>query len=191
MAGLALAGTVLLAAVFHTQVLTALGAYLERDSPPSKADVAFVLAGDASGRRILKAAELVRDGYVPQAVVSGPSGNYGFYECDLAIPFAVKAGYPASYFLPFPMEAHSTRQEAKAAAQELHKLGARRVLLVTSNYHTRRAGNLFRSAAPDVQFIVVGAPDDHFRPDGWWHDREAQKTFVFEWLKTFAGWFNL
>ncbi len=188
-AGLALAGAVLLAAVFHTQALTALGAYLVQDSAPAKADVAFVLAGDAYGHRILKAGELVRQGYVPRALISGPAGNYGYYECDLAIPFAVKAGYPASYFLPFPHEAHSTREEAAAAAGEFHKLGARRVLLVTSNFHTRRAGKLFRAAAPDIEFNVVGAPDEHFRVDDWWRDREAQKTFLYEWLKTIAGWF--
>ncbi len=170
-------------------MLTALGAYLEQDSPPAKADVAFVLAGDGYGRRILKAGDLIRQGYVPQAVISGPAGNYGFYECDLAIPFAVKSGYPATYFLPFPNQVHSTHEESEAATDELRKLGAKRVLLVTSNYHTRRAGKMFRAAAPDIEFIVVGAPDEHFRADGWWRDREAQKTFVYEWLKTVAGWF--
>lgn len=189
--GLALASAVLLAALFHTQALKALGAYLERDTPPEKADVAFVLAGDAYGRRILTGAGLVRQGYAPQAVISGPAAYYGFYECDLAIPFAEKAGYPASYFLRFPNQAHSTREEAAMAAVEFHKLGVRRVLLVTSNYHTRRAGSLFREAAPDIQFFVVGAPDEHFRVDDWWHDREARKIFLTEWVKTVAGWFKL
>jgi uncharacterized SAM-binding protein YcdF (DUF218 family) len=188
-AGLAFAGAIVLVLVFHTAALTALGAYLEQDSPPAKADVAFVLAGDSYGRRILKAGDLIRQGYVPQAVISGPGGDYGFHECDLAIPFAVKAGYPASYFLAFPIEAHSTHEESEAAAAELHKLGVKRVLLITSNYHTRRAGKLFRAAAPDIEFIVVGASDEHFRADGWWRDREAQKIFVYEWLKTVAGWF--
>jgi uncharacterized SAM-binding protein YcdF (DUF218 family) len=151
----------------------------------------LVLAGDSNGHRILKAAELVREGYAPRVVVSGPAGNYGFYECDLAIPFAVKAGYPESEFVRFPHEAHSTREEAAAAAGELHSLGAHRVLLVTSLYHTRRAGGLLRAAAPDLTFIVVAAPDENFTPDGWWHNREARKTFLLEWLKTAAGWFNI
>jgi uncharacterized SAM-binding protein YcdF (DUF218 family) len=190
-AGLALAGAILLAAIFHTQILTAVGAELVNASPPRKADVAFVLAGDSYGHRILKAAELVRQGYVPKAVISGPDGNYGFHECDLAIPFAVKAGYPASYFLPFPNRVHSTREEAAAAALELRKLGARRVLLVTSDFHTRRAGKLFRDAAPDLEFIVVSAPDEHFTVNGWWRDREARKTCLMEWLKTMSGWLKL
>ncbi len=190
-AGLALAGAVLVAAVFHTFVMAALAGYLEKDSAPVKADLAYVLAGDGYGHRIFKAGDLVREGYAPEALVGGPAGTYGFHECDLAIPFAVKAGYPESYFIRLPMEAHSTREEALVAVAEFRRRGVKRVLLVTSNYHTRRTGGLFRATAPDIDFIVVGAPDEHFTAQGWWRDREAEKTFVIEWLKTVAGWFKI
>jgi uncharacterized SAM-binding protein YcdF (DUF218 family) len=190
-AGLALAGVLLLAAVFHTFVMAALAGYLEKDSAPVKADLAYVLAGDGYGHRIFKAGDLVREGYAPEALVGGPAGTYGFHESDLAIPFAVKAGYPESYFVGLPMDAHSTREEAQTAVAEFRRRGAKRVLLVTSNYHTRRSGGLFRSVAPDIDFVVVGAPDEHFTARGWWHDREAEKTFVIEWLKTVAGWFKI
>lgn len=180
-----------LAALFHAPLLTALGAYLDQSGLPGKADIVFVLAGDASGNRILKGAELVRQGFAPRVVVSGPAGNYGNYECDLAIPFAVKAGYPESEFVRFPNQAHSTREEAADAAGELRTLGAHRVLLVTSLYHTRRAGALFRAAAPDLTFLVVAAPDDYFTKDGWWRNREARKTFLIEWMKTGATWLKM
>ena len=182
---------ILLALVFHARILTALAGYLDHSGPPEKADAVFVLGGDAYGHRILKGAELVREGYAPRVIVSGPVGFYGYYESDLAIPFAVKAGYPQSEFLPFPNQAHSTREEAAAAATELRGLGAHRVLLVTSLYHTRRAGGLFRAAAPDLTFIVVAAPDEFFTPEGWWRNREASKTFLMEWVKTVATWFKL
>ncbi len=180
-----------MAVLFHARILTALGSYLDQSGPPENADAVFVLAGDETGHRILKAAELVRQGYAPRVVVSGPWGHYGLYECDLAIPFAVKAGYPESDFLPFPNHALSTRDEAAAAAVELQSLGVHRVLLVTSLFHTRRAGGLFRAAAPDLTFIVVAAPDEHFTKDGWWHDREARKIFALEWAKTGASWLKL
>jgi uncharacterized SAM-binding protein YcdF (DUF218 family) len=185
------AAVLLLALVLHARILTALAEYLDQSGPPEKADIAFVLAGDASGRRILKGAELVRQGYAPRLVVSGPAGNYGYYECDLAIPFAVKAGYPESEFIPFPNHARSTRDEAAAAAVELRGLGAHRVLLITSLYHTRRAGGDFRAAAPDLTFIVVAASDENFTPQAWWHNREARKTFAIEWLKTGASWLKM
>ena len=190
-AAIALAVVLLLGFLFRAAILTALGSYLDQSGPPQKADAVFVLAGDPSGHRILTAAELVRGGYAPRVVVSGPAGSYGYFECDLAIPFAVRAGYPESYFVRFPNHALSTREEADAATQELRSLGAHRVLLVTSLYHTRRAGKLFRAAAPDLMFFVVAAPDDHFAKNGWWHDREARKTFLYEWLKTGAGWLRM
>lgn len=181
----------LLAALFHAPILTGLGAYLDQSGPPEKADLVFVLAGDPFGNRILKAAQLVREGYAPQVIVSGPEGFYGLHECDLAIPFAIRAGYPADYFVPFPHAARSTREEAEDAVPELRRRGAHRVLLVTSLYHTRRAGNLFRAAASDLTFFVVAAPDRDFIRGGWWRNREARKTFLTEWLKTVAGWFRI
>ena len=189
--GLACLTVAVLGAVFHMQVLTGLGAFLDKSEPPQKADAAFVLAGDQTGSRVLRAGELVRDGYVPKAVVSGPYGLYGLNECDLAIPFAERAGYPASYFLRFPNEASSTHEEAAMGAQQLRDLGAHRVLLVTSTFHTRRAGHEFRSAAPEITFIVVSAPDRHFTTNGWWHDREGRKTFLVEWIKTVGAWLHL
>jgi uncharacterized SAM-binding protein YcdF (DUF218 family) len=189
--GLLLAAALVLAVVFHTAILAALGGYLVKAGPPQKADIVVVLAGDSSGNRIMKGAELVREGYAPKVLVSGPAGNYGFFECDLAIPFAVRHGYPESYFQHFEHEAKSTQTEAAALIPEIRRLGAHSVLLVTSDYHTRRAGGIFRHAAPDLTFYVVAAPDQYFTPDAWWHNREARKTFAFEWIKTVTEWFGM
>lgn len=186
------AGAALLAIfLFHAAILGAMGEGLVKDGPPQKADAALVLAGDFSGERIKTAAQLVRDGYAPVALVSGPYGAYGYYENDLAIPFAVKAGFPESYFKPLPHQAKSTKEEAAAIVPELRRMGAKTVLLVTSDYHTRRAGNIFRRAAPDLTFYVVGAPDEHFTPRGWWRDREGQKVFAIESMKTVAEWLGI
>lgn len=182
---------VFLGFVFHNAVLAALGSYLVRAEAPQKADIALVLAGDSAGNRILTAAQLVRRGYVTRVLVSGPSGVYGFHECDLAIPFAVKAGYPESYFVHFENDARSTQQEARDAIERLHQMGAHKILLVTSDYHTRRAGGIYRSAAPDLQFIVIAAPDKEFSPDGWWHTRDGKKTAFNEWVKTVTEPFGI
>ena len=182
---------VIIAVLFRSQLLAALGGYLVRTDAPQKADAALVLAGDGWGNRILTAAQLVRDGYVPKVLVSGPDGTYGLHESDLAIPFAVKHGYPESYFVHVDHEARSTQAEAAAVMPEIRREGIRRMLLVTSNFHTRRAGWIFRELAPDVTIVVVGAPDQYYTPDGWWHNREGQKTFVTEWEKTIANWLGI
>jgi uncharacterized SAM-binding protein YcdF (DUF218 family) len=177
--------------LFRETAFAAMGSYLVLAEEPRKADLALVLGGDSSGNRIRAAGDLVRKGFVSKVVVSGPAGFYGAFECDLAIPYAVRAGYPESYFLHFENHSRSTTEEAREAVKELRKLGARNVLIVTSDFHTRRAGTAYKKAAPEMQFTVVAAPDSEFRADGWWRNREGRKTFVYESMKTVAAWFNL
>jgi len=175
----------------HTIWLRALGHYLVRAEEPRRSDIAVVLAGDGFGDRIVKAAELVRQGFTEKVLVSGPEGFYGHAEDELAIRFAARHGYPEKWFIGFPNRGWSTVEEALAVVPELRKRGARSCLVVTSNYHTRRAGRVYRSAAPDLEFHVVAAPNRFFRPDDWWRTRQGQKTFVLEWMKTIAEWFGI
>ena len=189
--GVVLLVGLLLAAVLHAQILGALGAYLVQAGPPQKADAALVLAGDGWGYRVLTAAQLARDGFVPRVLVSGPDGAYGLHECDLAIPFAVKHGYPESYFVHMENSARSTVAETRAVLPEIRRMGVQRLIVVTSNFHTRRAGAIFRKLAPDLTILVVAAQDKDFTADGWWHGRQGQKTFLMEWEKTIANGMGL
>jgi len=171
----------------HSLWLAALGRALVRDEGPAKADMAVVLAGDEYGHRILRAAELVKQGYVPKVLVSGPGPLYGYHECDLEIQYAVKHGYPEEWFVPAPHEAHSTREEAAAIVPDLRRRGVHRILLVTTDFHSGRAARIFRAAAPDMDIRIVASRDEFFRPDSWWRNREARKTFLIEWMKTVAN----
>lgn len=175
-------------ALTHGWWLAALGGFLVRADPPGRAELAVVLAGDWWGNRILKAGELVSRGYVPRALVSGPDGAYGYHECDLAIPFAVRRGFPEHWFVHLHHRGYSTREEAQAVLPELRRRGIRSVLIVTSDYHTRRAGAIYRSLAPDLQIRVVAAPDAFFRADTWWQTRQGRKQWFYEALKTVTGW---
>lgn len=177
----------LLAAATHSWWLAVLGRLLVRDEGPAHAQIAVVLAGDYYGNRVVRAAELVKQGYVPNVLVSGPGLIYGFDECDLEIPFAVKKGYPQSWFIRAPNQAHSTREEAAAILPELRRRGVHHFLLVTSDYHTARAARIYRAAGPDLDMRVVAARDEYFRADSWWHSREGRKIFLIEWMKTAAS----
>jgi uncharacterized SAM-binding protein YcdF (DUF218 family) len=164
-----------------------MGVWLVRDAAPVHADIAVVLGGDAYGHRILRAADLVKQGFVPKVIVSGPPGFYGMHECDLAIPFAVKRGYPPEWFIAFPHDAHSTEEEAEVIVNELQRRNVRKVILVTSDFHSRRALRTFQKRAPDIEMRLVAARDEFFAARGWWHTREGRKTFLLEWVKTFAN----
>lgn len=164
-----------------------MGAWLVHSDEPFHADVIVALAGDPYGHRILKAAELVKSGLAPKVLVSGPPGFYDLHECDLAIPFVLRRGYPAEWFIAVPHSAHSTDEEARALLPELIKLHAHRVIVVTSDYHSARAARLLRASWPGIEIRMVAVPDEFFTADGWWHNREGRKIFLLEWMKTMAS----
>ncbi len=173
--------------ILHAQIFTLLGDALVEDDGPQKADCAVVLGGDGFGSRILKASQLAQAGYVPYIFVDGPSQLIG-HESDMTIDYAEQKGYPASLFkaIGLPPQVSSTLTEAEYVGNILKQKGVRKILLVTSTYHTRRAAADFRRANPWLRVVVVAAPDPNFTPDGWWKNRDGEKTFVLEWTKTFA-----
>jgi uncharacterized SAM-binding protein YcdF (DUF218 family) len=171
--------------LFRTPLLTAAGQFLVENDGPGKADVILVLGGDNFGTRIVKAAQLQQAGYAPYVLVSGPPNLLGL-ESDETIEYARRQGYSGSLFRPLPSGSNSTRVETAFIGRYLREQGMKKIILVTSNYHTRRAAKLMRQQNPDIWVIVVPAPDPFFTPSTWWHTRNGQKTFLFEWIKTVA-----
>jgi len=162
------------------------------DDGPQKADCAVVLGGDGFGTRITKAAQLAQAGYVPYILVDGTPSLIG-HESDMTITYAEQQGYPAYLFRPIwlPPGVNSTQAEAKYVGNLLKQSGVKKILLITSNYHTRRAAHDFREANPWLRVIAVAASDPDFSPNGWWKNRGGQKTFLLEWTKTVATWVGL
>jgi len=173
----------------RARLLTAAGDYLIQVDPLEQAEVIVVLAGDGSGNRIMTAVDLVQRGFAPKILVDGPPGIYGHYESDLAIDYAVAEGAPPQILEAFPINASSTAAEARAVTAELRRRGIRRAILVTSNFHTARAGKIFREeSGQDVEYVVTSALNPIFEPDQWWKTRSGKKVFVLESLKTLNSW---
>ena len=170
--------------------LPKVGTWLVEDDGPAKADIGVVLGGDYWGYRIQKAAQLIQQGYIPQALISGPAGFYGYHEDDLAISYIVAKGYPAAGFIPFPHNALSTEAEARVVLPELRRRNIHSFLLITSDYHSRRAARTFRYIGrklgylPAMRVVTSGSP--LYQTDRWWKTREGQKAVFFEWAKTLA-----
>jgi uncharacterized SAM-binding protein YcdF (DUF218 family) len=160
------------------------------DSPVA-ADIVVVLAGERSGYRILKAAEVAKAGLAPAVLVSNCKLLYGQAESGLAIDFATLRGYSPDLFIATDWLADSTREEAIHAIAQLRQRGVRSAIIVTSAWHTSRTGRIYRRLAPDLTFYVVGADDPNWHNGDWWTDRNGRKTFFLEAAKTIAGYLGI
>jgi uncharacterized SAM-binding protein YcdF (DUF218 family) len=175
--------------------LRALGSALVHDEGAARAEIAVVLAGDSWGYRLTKGAELVRQGFVPRVLVSGPPAFYNVNEADAAIQYAIGKGYPAEWFIPVYHTALSTREEAIVVLDALKQRNIHSALLVTSSYHSARAGRIFRGVerqrggGPNLRVVVSG--DRFFSASNWWHNREGRKIAFMEWTKTLTSVFGI
>ena len=154
---------------------------------PQKAELIVVLGGDTRGGRIMAASRLIHEGWAPQALISGAGYVYGYHESDLEVDYAVRHGERADEFVKIPFPAVSTRDEARAVIGELRRMHIHKYLVVTSNYHTRRAARTFRREGPDLEPHVVSAGDANFSEHDWWRHRESSKMLLDEYMKNIAN----
>lgn len=158
------------------------GRALVRDDSP-RASEAIVLLGDDNynGDRARKAAELLKAGWAPRIVASGRYLRPYLSVPDLEEHDLTARGVPASAILRFPSLAQNTRDECAALSGLLVERGWKHVLLVTSNYHTRRAGYICSRELPaGTELRVVPAKDSAFNPDEWWGTRQGSRLFFHE-----------
>lgn len=152
------------------------------DTPAAHAD-ALLLLGDDNfyADRATRAAELIRHGVAPLVVASGrrlrPSaGVTELLEHDL-----VERGVPKDKIIRFPHDAENTLEEAKVLARFCSEHHFRSVIIVTSNYHGRRARYIFGKVFPaSISLSVAGAHDGDFDPEHWWEKRKSKELFVHE-----------
>ena len=150
-----------------------------------KADALIVLSDDNFyADRATRAAELFREGKAPLIVASGrrlrPSAGIAeLMEHDL-----VERGVPRDKILRFTHDADSTQEEAEALVKLVKTRKWHKTIIVTSNYHTRRARYIFNRVFPqDIEVRVASARDGDFDPQRWWEKRESIKDL----MKEFAG----
>ena len=175
----AFAGIIYLA---RSPVLQLAAGFWVVQDPITSGDVIIVIGDDTfAGDRAAEAATLFRAGRAPQVVASGrmlrPYASLAdFIGRDLEL-----RGVPASAIVLFSHRAADTLEEAEGLKVLIAQKGWHRVLLVTSNYHTRRARLIFRRVLPaGVSLEVAGASDPQFDPSDWWKSRQGRKTFFLE-----------
>jgi uncharacterized SAM-binding protein YcdF (DUF218 family) len=152
------------------------------EDPLDRADAIIVLSDDNFyADRATHAADLYRHGMAPIVVASGRrlrpyAGIAELMEHDL-----IERGVPKDKIVRISHNAENTREEAQVLAQQALERKWRSVIVVTSNYHTRRARYIFLHVFPaQIQVRVSGAQDGDFDPQHWWQARKSLKEFTRE-----------
>jgi uncharacterized SAM-binding protein YcdF (DUF218 family) len=166
------------------------GRFFFRQDALQRSDLILVLAG-ARIERWLEGVDLYKEGWAPRIVMSpGPvesvevqlaaRGVHYPREGDLARDAAIALGVPPDAVAVLPNGVDNTAAEAAA----LHAMfpAARRMIVVTSPYHTRRAGFAFRRefSRAGVEVIVRSTRHTQSEPARWWRRRGDVRYIMME-----------
>lgn len=151
--------------------------------PPVTADVVIVpYAGSfltQEGDAVMYAAQLVRDGYVPEVLVEEGTAFYGRTACEFWAPFAAEHTHiDESRFRCWGSRSGAAAEASSPLARELQIRNVKNALVVGSRVDSRRLKRALRQAAPAVQFHMLSYPSDDFEPLSWWTSRRQCKTLL-------------
>jgi DUF218 domain len=181
----------LLVVLFFVLVLAALASQAARvlvADDPQPSDAIVVLAGETNFRPS-RALELLRAGVAPRMFLDVET-RQPYYDqrlADIAQRYIDDIG-EGKRISVCPIVSLSTFAEVDDVSRCLQSVGAHRVLIVTSDYHSRRALMIFRHRVPQYQISVAAAHDPAQFGFSWWSSREWAKTTFDEWTKML--WFE-
>lgn len=152
------------------------------DDGPAYSDAIVILGDDNyGGDRAAKAAELFKGGWAPHVVASGRFLRPYASITDLEEHDLKSDGVPEQAIVRFQHHAANTKEEAEALRQLILQQGWKRILLVTSSYHTRRARYICARTLPAGTVLrVIPAPDSEYDPNHWWETRRGLVIFSHE-----------
>jgi len=183
--------------LFQTPALWWLAEPLRVSAPPEAAEAIVVFAGGVgeSGKagggfqeRVTQAVELYRAGFAPRLIFS--SGYvFTLREAEVMKAVAVDNGVPAHAIL-LEEQARNTFENVTLSARILREHGWRRILLVSSPYHMRRATLTWRTQAPDIDVIPVPVPQSQFYVHTWGPSLEQIRGIGHEYAALLSYWWR-
>jgi uncharacterized SAM-binding protein YcdF (DUF218 family) len=151
------------------------------DGGPVKSDVIVVLGG-GSHERPERAAELFRERVAPRIIVSGLG------DCKINRRLLIGDGVPSGA-IEMENQSRTTKENAQFTIRllcESNSPPAKRVIIVTSWYHSRRALACFRHYAPDIQFYSCPSYFAYARAD--WSRKGIANRIRLEYIKLLGYW---
>lgn len=185
-------GIVALCWLLRAPILTGVARFLTVHDRLERADAIFVFGGDPDVRPFAAAA-LYRRGWAPRVLVPGmETGKLSAMgltptQTQLFTGVLRREGVPDSAVsvLQTPGGTTSTTDDVAVLRAWLRRTHARRVIAVTTDYHSRRARWALRRGLKGMQVRVTmyGTPAQSFDETNWWRSEAGLVTYFNEYLK--------
>jgi len=138
---------------FYPQILSLSGNLLISDDMPQKASAIVIMSGDDSvGSRVKRGIELLNKGYAPFIIVSGARIGWNTYESEIMMKQIKHGKISNDKIIALNSESDSTISEANKILQYCRRKNIKSILVVTSDYHTRRTSFTFKNITRQLRY---------------------------------------
>ena len=176
--------------IFRFPLMRLAGNYLIKEDNPIRSDAAFVLSG-SSLERAEASARLYKQAIIPTIVVTGKNENDNLKIYQINIPDAqitqkalINAGVDSSAIQTLPLGT-STYEEAQAILGYAKQRNYKRIIVVSSKFHTRRIYRLFyeKFQKEGIEVLVYGADPITYKIEDWWNYEDGLIFVNNEYVK--------
>lgn len=178
----------LLSLIFHARILNYISSSLVRSDAIESAEAIVVLAGDGQGERMMSAIELYKSGMGKKIVFWGGQLYWKITWAELYMRQLKEGGIPEADLIwsEEKLAEHSTVGEAMVNVRLMEENGIKSFILVTSPYHTSRAGMVYEKQieGKGMRMYVHPSADSIVKIEDWWKDRQSAKLIYLELNKT-------
>jgi len=174
--------------IFRSQILMGAALFWAVNDVPEKSDAILVLGGNAP-MRAMEAARLYHQGFAPKILIVSNEltalNKLGLVISEVEIVEKILAleKVPTNAYEKIGFQVSSTREEIQATRDWLEKNEAKRLLIVTDVFHTRRVKRYFKKylRSTGVQIRII--PHDYGRCVRWWKEEGDLIDFQNEVIK--------
>ena len=167
--------------------LEPLGKFLTYETALQPTPYTLILSG-GHGNRVKKGALRFKENLTQNLIMlGGPSFNTSW--AQIMKSYAIEEFKIPSNNILTEGKSTSTLTNATEALSLLKKLNQKKVLIVTSKFHTRRAYSIFNKVFKDSNIIImITGAEDNINYKAWWNNSEMCEKILIEWGKTIWYW---
>lgn len=176
--------------LFRYPILREAGQYLIYENEPEKVEAIFVLSGSPFDRANA-AANLYKKGLAPTVITVGRNIPHDFkafglevYESQLTKNQLINEGVDSTAIIVIP-EGTSTMEEAEIILKYSLKHNLNSVIIVSSDFHTRRVKQVFKKMFEKeaIEVNIQGAASSVYDEEAWWKDEYGLIAVNNEYVK--------